>query len=513
MPAPATAASSPRRHGVVVIHGQGDGQSPGDQLAVVANAIADVLEVAGGRVDRAFSVTGQVAMGALDVTPPGGAGPTDRFEFSEAYWAQSLPTASPAAVATWMLRLGPREATHVVRGWWRNAANDQIDDKDGAGGGSDYPARLWLRAAYYAQLTVLSAVVWAIYLLSFLLAPLVFALYSMASPRGSRRWSLLSPVLSALHSVDPFLRGTLGDAWRFVEDGMWSSNIRLVMEERLVALYGDAGIADITVIAHSQGCAIAYDALAEGRAVGAAAAATPRRLTLVTVGSGLNRNAGLSRASRTSPYSRRLGREAIDHRITGLPPNGPLTPAATDEERQRLRGSFFWLDIFARLDLVPGGPVLDQVRHAARIDPCQLKARQVINEDDLLRDHFGYFRNTDLVVPRIIRAVYGGEYPWTGATRTDSPAITSDRVRRRTRAVAFLQALRFTLAATVVALFALVAWSEDVRSVFEQDAGVLIAMDLGRFGEILTLVAVLIAPALIAVSVYRFVRGWWLDDL
>lgn len=131
---------SPVRHAVILVHGQGDGQVPGDQLAAVANGIADCLENAGGQVLRDFRMTGASAEGTLTVARPGSPGPDDVFLFREAYWAQSLPVAPPDAVAKWMLRLGPREATQVIRGWWRNAANDRIDDADGGGKGSTPPA-------------------------------------------------------------------------------------------------------------------------------------------------------------------------------------------------------------------------------------------------------------------------------------------------------------------------------------------------------------------------------------
>ena len=93
------------RHGIVVVHGQADGLVLGDQLAVVANAIADALENAGGRVAREFTVAEGRATGRLTVTKPGEQAAGDEFDFVEGYWAQSLPVAPAEAVAKWMLRL------------------------------------------------------------------------------------------------------------------------------------------------------------------------------------------------------------------------------------------------------------------------------------------------------------------------------------------------------------------------------------------------------------------------
>ncbi|MGH2633266.1 MAG: hypothetical protein ACRDG3_07635 [Tepidiformaceae bacterium] len=499
------------RHGVVVVHGQVSGQVLGDELAVVANAIADALENAEGRVERAFAVEGGHAAGTLTVTRPGDSVPSDEFVFSEAFWANSLPTAPAETVAKWMLVLGPKEAWRVVRGFWGNLANDRIDD----GKTSGYPQRAWLRVAFALELAPITALIAVIVVLRVVIAPLLYALYSMTSVTRTNTLAVVSPVTGFLHKLDPFLSDVMGDSWRFVEDGMWSANIRDAVEGPLVAFYADAEIADITIIAHSAGCGVSYDALAEGGVVAAAAAEHPKRLTLVTCGSAVNRFYWLSKESDTSPYTQRLSRERIAPAITGMPkaPAPSPAPAETEAAQKTLQARFYWLDIYARMDLVPAGPPLAEVLEMARIDPCQLKRRPVINEDDLLRDHFGYFRNNDLVAPRLIRAIYGGEYPWTGTTRYNSTQVTKDRILHRTRGVALLQLVRVVLFASIIAWLVLFIANDSFRAWFERDAGGPLNLDIGPVSNFVTGALGLIAPISVAYFVYVWFRGWFFDTL
>ena len=499
-----------KKHGVVVVHGQVDAsQSCGEQLALVANGIADTLENAGGRVERLFRVEGERARGSLLVTKPGSAEPEDEFRFVEAYWVRALPPAPSDVVLRWILRSAPRETMAVIRGFWRNAANDRVDDETGKR--SDYPARAWLRLTFTAELVILTVVIALMVVLSVVLSPLIYVFYSIAGAGRSKTGGVLAGVSAAFHKVDPFLTVVLGDTWRFVEDGMWSVNIRSIVETEVVAFYEDPEIADISVIAHSAGCGVCYDALAEGRATGAAAARLPRpkRLTLVTAGSAINRCHTLSKHSKTSPYTRRMSVERLDPRITG----SGRAPAATPEEMAALRSRFYWLDVYARMDLVPGGSISETVAKMAGLDPCQIKRRPVINEDSLVRDHFGYFNNTDLVTPRLIRAIYGGEYPWLGTSRADTPQITGDRVARRTRAVAALQALRMVRYGLVVGYTVFFVVSRQFQDWAAKDAGAVLNLDLGGVGEAITMALVLLGPILLCFYVYNGIRGWWFDQL
>jgi uncharacterized membrane protein YeaQ/YmgE (transglycosylase-associated protein family) len=446
------------------------------------------------------------AKGILRVAGPGEAMPAAEFHFADAGWSAALPAASAQVVLKWMLKLGPREAWRVVRGLWTNAANDQF-----GGEPSDYPASRWLRLVFIAELIPITAAIAIIYAFAFVLSPLIFAIYMLTSVRSTTLRGMAGAFTTALHQLDPFLQSILGESWRFVEDGMWAADIRRLAEAPIIAYYNDPEIAEIIVIAHSAGAGVAYDALAEGRPAACAASLHPKPLTLITLGGAMNRYYWLSKQSRTSPDARRLASEPLGHYITGIPCNAPRVLAVTDEARAALRQRFFWLNIFARVDFVPAGPLLPEVREMARIDPCQLKERPVINEDDLLRDHFDYFQNTDLVAPRLIRALYGGEYPWEGDDRWHSPAITRDRVRTRTNGVAKLDAIRVVLVAFIAGWIAAFITSSTWRGFFEHDAGAIISINLGAFGEAITVLAALIGPISLAYFLYSVIRGWWFE--
>ena len=491
--------------GVVVIHGQSAHVLPGEMLATVANSIANALENAGGKVDRAMDST--TATGILCVTRPGQSAPSDEFHFADIGWSAALPAASAQVVLKWMLKLGPREAWRVVRGLWTNAANDRFAGE----GRSDYPARRFTRLVFIAELIPITAAIGLIYALAVVLSPLIYAIYMLTSVRSTTLRGTTGPFTTALHQLDPFLQSVLGESWRFVEDGMWAADIRGLATGPIIAFLEDPTIAEIIIIGHSAGAGVAYDTLAEGRPVAAAVALHPKPLTLVTLGGANNRFYWLAKESRTSPDTRRLASEPISHHITGIPTDGPRALASTDEAKAALRGRFFWLNIFARLDFVPAGPLLPEVIRTARIDPCQLKERPVINEDDLLRDHFDYFVNDDLVAPRLVRALFGGEYPWEGADRFHSPAITRDRVRARTRGVAWLDALRILLVSFVLGWIAAFIVSSTWRGFFDHDAGALIAINLGPLGHAITFLVALLGPISLAYFLYSAIRGWWFD--
>ena len=111
----------------------------------------------------------------------------------------------------------------------------------------------------------------------------------------------------------------------------------------------------------------------------------------------------------------------------------------------RLQDKFYWLDIFARKDPVPAGPVAQNiVEEKALIDPLnQMKERRVINKDSLIFDHNSYWENMELVMPRITRAINSGEEdPWPEA------GITEKKVSVRIK-----KALRFAnLSETIIFL-------------------------------------------------------------
>lgn len=518
MPAPA------RRHGVVAIHGVGVRRARGSFLAGIMNSVASFLEQAGGSVEREFDSAARPAHGSLVVTPPGGAA-AEEIVATEVFWDDIAPGTQPRVVFRRLLAIGPRQIRDIARGLWRDPANDHPSPEDepvlGDGGYLAGPAVRWM---YRAELTLLIGALFAAWAVSLMVWPLLWLLYTMADTPGLRAYGLTKTLASGIHSLDPLMGAALSDAQRVIEDGMRSADVQRVAHDAIAAYVRDPGIADVTIVAHSEGAVVAYDALREGGPLAAAfaALAEPKRLTLVTLGSGVNRNYGWSEALPRSSFGGRLPRQPFDARITG---HGTAAAASPEDETRLLRGHFYWLDIYARMDPVPAGGLREKVREAARVDARQLKRRQVINSDNPLSDHTTYFGNRELVTPRLVRAIYGGEYPWSrpaGSSAGPTAEVTPEGVRRRIRRVAWLQLMRLALAGSTIANAAAL-WLSDawrgfatgwLEPVLEEAPALKSLYDDGRgdFGEALPSVLIAIAGALVVLGILRSLRDWFFAE-
>src|SRR5439155_13909521 len=98
-----------KKHGVVVIHGQGDDQYRGALLAEFANPIVETLRAAGNDVTLEFNADAPVTTASIDVRHPGGwpgAEPSDDhhvFELREGYWGDAFPAPDAETVTLWAL--------------------------------------------------------------------------------------------------------------------------------------------------------------------------------------------------------------------------------------------------------------------------------------------------------------------------------------------------------------------------------------------------------------------------
>jgi hypothetical protein len=97
-------------HGVIVIHGIGDNQKRGDQLARVTNHLADALLGSPVRdetgrpvypvIEREMDVTSDPPSAALHITAPDGTKAT--WVFKEAFWADAFPPPAASTVLRWL---------------------------------------------------------------------------------------------------------------------------------------------------------------------------------------------------------------------------------------------------------------------------------------------------------------------------------------------------------------------------------------------------------------------------
>lgn len=241
------------------------------------------------------------------------------------------------------------------------------------------------------------------------------------------RFGLLDSILQWVHKLDPFLSNSLGDVKQYIEHGVWSANARARLEKVLIDMLNDrfGVVKDITTVAHSMGCVVTYDALSEGGKVAREVSQLDtlgkrKRITFVTVGSGINQVFRLARSSNV--YAQRQFSRSLAKEITGY-------EATPGQESKPLQDKFFWLDIYARRDPVPAGDLDTEIINQAKVDlNQQVKRRKVINKDSIIFDHTSYWANKDIVMPRIARAINGGtEYPWPEA------GITPEKLSRRTQ--------------------------------------------------------------------------------
>jgi hypothetical protein len=464
------------RHGVVVVHGQGADRPRGSFLASVANGIADTFELQGGTVERRYDLRGGPhARAVLEVTPPADTGaPPRRYEFAEAYWDDAFPPPRPHIVYRWALVDGWRQVASTMRGWLSDPANDRRGED--APDMEALPLPRMVRTAYFVQVLLLRVLLVIGYILWLPAVGLLFVLSILGGTPGLRLWGLWDRLAEALQSLDPFLSEVMGDSQTYVEHGVWAASARGVVESATIEMLRDPGVAGVTLIAHSAGCGVVYDALLEGRAIPEVLGTLPEgagsgrdggppstRLTLVTVGSAINRYHWLSQHARTK-VARRYVERAIDPRVTGLAPGAPATNGdLSDDEKRRLQSQFCWVDIYARLDPVPAGRVRDEVLERARVHECQAKHRQVINVDNPIGDHGGYFENTGLVTPRLICAISGGADPWQ---LPSGKSWTFEGARRRVGRIAALQSVRLGLLLAAIAHVALLFFLDPYRAAF-----------------------------------------------
>lgn len=467
-------------HAVVVVHGQGVDRAPGTFIASVAHGIGAALEGHGGRVRPRVRDAHGRATAELDVTTPAwhGAHPV-RYRFVEAFWDRAFPSPSRSVVLRWSLASARRQVRHSFTllhdpanrwrgGRWQPDADDE-----------PWPPSLSVRLLFRIELLLVSVALAVAWLAGWPMLALLWLLSVLDGTPGLRMFGLWGRLSDALRALDPFLTRVLGDLQRYVEHAHWAAAAREQVDASLLELLTDDVVADITLVAFSAGCGVAYDALLEGGRLGDAWAAREAsrsavtKLTLITVGSAVNRYCVASTRARL-PFARRFANRPLDSRIVGR-----RAPAATPEaecaETDRLRARFFWLNVHARLDFVPAGPLLLAARAASGLDGAQLKERQVINFDNPLQDHGGYFTNAELVLLRLVRAMTGGDYPWPrrdAAGAVDEAALAPeqrgradwayDGARRRVPRVARLQLVRAVVGGVwllhVVALAVSASW-------------------------------------------------------
>jgi len=136
----------------------------------------------------------------------------------------------------------------------------------------------------------------------------------------------------------------------------------------------------VTVIAHSGGCVVSFDALVRHDVRRWLSESTSlRRVTLMTVGSGLN-----------LAWRMRAKRKARDGAFWDRP----------------LGDHVNWIDIYSRFDPVPQGPPpAEMVEALVGPPPHPFVTVQVTNRDWPLSDHGAYWENFEEAMSRMVHAI------------------------------------------------------------------------------------------------------------
>jgi hypothetical protein len=438
-------ALSPGTHGVIVTHGIGGVMKPGEILANFTNYLADYLmesptKDAQGReiypeIRREADLSANPPSVALYIKSPGGEEAT--WLCKEAFWGDAFPPPKASEVSWWLLRQNLKaQITFVWEGVLMDPPNQRTYKFDPLEREKpEWTTGKGLYTKFQIKLSLAGILIPVLAGFSTLILFLIW-LVQWIPPFGP-----LETILRWAHKLDPLLSDLLGDVQRYVEHGVWSANARARMENVIIGMLNDrfGNVQDITIVAHSMGCVVTYDALAEGGKVAAEVARLEaqgkhKKLTFISVGSGINQVFHLARKSK-SIFGQRQFRRSLAKEITGYDEN--VVPDAV-----ALQNKFFWLDIFARRDPAPAGRLDIDIINQAKIDlSSQFKSRRVLNKDSVMVDHTSYWENKDTVIPRIARAINGGtQYPWKEAR------ITAERVAKRTK-----EAARFNLFTKIAA--------------------------------------------------------------
>ena len=223
-------------------------------------------------------------------------------------------------------------------------------------------------------------------------------------------------------NTDPFFSKSIGDMTQYVENAAWSASMRNRLEKVIIEMLNDERLKDVTIVAHSMGGILTYETLSKNGNVAKEVnrlknQAKAKKITFVSVGSGVNIAFVIANQKGCSTEGKNRIRQPLAVEITGPSPN-----------------MFCWIDIYARLDPVPAGYLSDEVIDVINENTLsreQVERRKVANKDDLFLDHFGYWRNHETVMPRIAKAINGGEYPWEREDKANkTPGITAKKLTR-----------------------------------------------------------------------------------
>jgi len=242
-----------------------------------------------------------------------------------------------------------------------------------------------------------------------------------------------------LKVLRPVLTAGAGEFRMYLDDELEAANVRRRVADAARSLMQTADCAELTIVAHSEGCVVSLGMLTDP--INADVARRTRKL--LTFGAGLNKSW--------------LVKPDLDRLF------GPLT------------GDTLWADFWASYDPVPAGPLDPGRRRLPGGKKCDMTdvyqpsgdalaqvgagtppfSEQVTNGMNVVTDHGGYFSNDEQVLVRLAAEI--GSERHTDSTFWPDQKILFDYVRKRRERVCAL-ALWRDIAFVGWAVPALVPW-------------------------------------------------------
>ncbi len=433
------------RRGIVLVHGIGE-QPPGDTLNYMGRPLVTYLQEhldakqAPHVFDADYTAEGEPPHAVIRF---GDGNQEEEWLLTEAWWARSFLPVKQDEVLVWAFALGARRIWVIFYGLALRPLVDTATFRqiarllkpvlpllealylDAARGAEPWPnTPFWYRRPKRRLRSrvgdVLVATLWLPimlggWLLSAFIVPVLLFLGYVPGLGG------LVGQLQKLFAG--FLMGNLGDqhsttrnllarnaASRTVLDALapWLDSIRA----------DHKNVATVTIIAHSGGAVVAFDAVTNGQLGRWLTELSPNApaVTLFTVGSGLN-------AAYTMNPEEAFWRQAFPANVR-------------------------WIDLWAKYDPISGGPAPPDIARLAGCD--HFVDLRVSNTDNPLEDHDGYFANKEEVMCRILFGILGLEGGQPAQSRLIDRAEADFRNGDRHRlAVGLWSAARLAVATAV----------------------------------------------------------------
>ncbi len=453
------------RRGVVIVHGVGE-QRRADQLDTVVEPLVAFLGRSVGHqnvhlVARTHRDGSAIANATIRLMPPGAEEPVEEWHIREAWWAECFRPTDSATVLGWAVRafwavlvatfqhVFLRNVRRVLAPITRNRPKQQ-----GTG--------VWQVPVAASIYHLLDALAWVVITLAFLLVfllgvVLIVPLYIFLLLPVRLIWP--SGVGEIQRKVVNLFTFGIGDQYAMTNRRVALAAAANVVTEALRPFLDPElpvrrAYDTVTIIAHSGGSVVSYEALASERVTGwLDTPPADHRVTLVTCGNGLNL-AWKMRAKRKDA-DRAFWNRRIDRHVN-------------------------WIDIYARYDPVPQGEAPPELVEALLGPaPHPYVSIRVANTDLPTKDHGGYWANREESMARIVHAISDSRLGYRRLDPNDGSYASNmfaGGVRRaveagRERRGRVSRAVTLRLSLAVAAVVALITRQDSLSRVGERMIG------------------------------------------